>query len=701
MAQDSAVRFRRPLVLVLLAALWWGLAGLGPLPVAAAAGSATITGSLTRTSGAASTSTTVAVTTTDGAVVASVVTATDGSYSIGSLPAGTYRVRFTGASLVTQWYGGGEEISTGTVLSLADGESLIASAIVRVGGLINGTITQSDGSPLPNIQVTPLTLVDGVWKPAGATVRSHYSTGAYSVRLTTANAVKLRADTPKFSLWSGSAYSVNTSTAVQVHPEQSVPGVDFQYPATATVGGMVTNSEGGPLYANAHAYVRDHGEVVPIGSGSSSSKATGYTLTVPAGVPVTVRGTPQYSHFGETFVAAFLGDVATADAAAFLQLAASEGRYGNNVALQGGQFVRGAARDAAGVPVPDVTVTAFQGSAVVSRATTGEYGHYALPGMGYLSLGDITIRFTGEHIIEQWYAGAATQASARAVGTFHQANGIDAVVQYPEDRILESLTAPTVSGTATPGAWVHAIPGTWNKEPAEREFWWYCDGQFTHVGGQSYGVMDHQVGCQLSVREVALLPGYQSGAVFSSTVSVRPFGATAAPKISGSLAAGRTLSVSAGSWTFEPHDVTYQWVRDGFPISGATTPTYRLTTADVGRQLKVRLEATRWDISRPATSASAATAPVKAASALSLSTRVRVGQVRLNSRLTTPGTLRPSGVLRIMRGTTQVARFAVSASPKSVSYTHRGKRGWRIFTVAYSGSTIATPVSRRVRVFIR
>jgi len=65
----------------------------------------------------------------------------------------------------------------------------------------------------------------------------------------------------------------------------------------------------------------------------------------------------------------------------------------------------------------------------------------------------------------------------------------------------------------------------------------------------------------------------------------------AAPLVSGTPALGETLSASTGTWTPTGLSFTYQWLRGGAPIAGATAKTYTPTTADVGRQLSVRVTA--------------------------------------------------------------------------------------------------------------
>ena len=66
---------------------------------------------------------------------------------------------------------------------------------------------------------------------------------------------------------------------------------------------------------------------------------------------------------------------------------------------------------------------------------------------------------------------------------------------------------------------------------------------------------------------------------------------TVAPVITGNTWAGQTLSSTTGTWTASPTSYTYQWYRGASAISGATSSTYTLVTADIGDNITCQVVA--------------------------------------------------------------------------------------------------------------
>ena len=88
---------------------------------------------------------------------------------------------------------------------------------------------------------------------------------------------------------------------------------------------------------------------------------------------------------------------------------------------------------------------------------------------------------------------------------------------------------------------------------------------------------------------------------------------TVAPSISGSPVVGSTLTANNGTWAGSlPITYTYQWLKGGVNISGATAQTYVPVTGDIGGTITVTVTGT--NTSGNASATSAGVGPVTAAS---------------------------------------------------------------------------------------
>ena len=64
---------------------------------------------------------------------------------------------------------------------------------------------------------------------------------------------------------------------------------------------------------------------------------------------------------------------------------------------------------------------------------------------------------------------------------------------------------------------------------------------------------------------------------------------TTPAKITGERRWDHTLTASPGTWDPQPTSTTYQWLRDGRPINGANAATRKLTVADYGTVVSVKI----------------------------------------------------------------------------------------------------------------
>ena len=82
------------------------------------------------------------------------------------------------------------------------------------------------------------------------------------------------------------------------------------------------------------------------------------------------------------------------------------------------------------------------------------------------------------------------------------------------------------------------------------------------------------------------------------------------PSVSGTPTVGSALTAKAGSWSPSGVTLKYQWLRDGYIISGATKTSYTLTTADVGKAITISVTGSKSGFASR-TASSAPTALVK------------------------------------------------------------------------------------------
>ncbi|MGN0062719.1 MAG: hypothetical protein ACI379_00635 [Nocardioides sp.] len=104
-------------------------------------------------------------------------------------------------------------------------------------------------------------------------------------------------------------------------------------------------------------------------------------------------------------------------------------------------------------------------------------------------------------------------------------------------------------------------------------------------------------GKRISVRVTGSLSGYATVSRTSdrtAQVAAEPVEVVAGTvTVSGTARAGHTLTADPGTWTPAGTVLTYQWLRNGTVIKGATKATYKLGAKDRGKRISVRVTGTR------------------------------------------------------------------------------------------------------------
>ncbi|MBT0994906.1 carboxypeptidase regulatory-like domain-containing protein [Cellulomonas sp. DKR-3] len=238
-----------------------------------------------------------------------------------------------------------------------------------------------------------------------------------------------------------------------------------------------------------------------------------------------------------------------------------------------------------------------------------------------------------------------------------------------------TTSAPlTIAGTPATGRTLSASDGTVSPGDASTGYEWYVDGVPAGYG-PTFAVTTAHRATTVEVRAYYRATG-PAGGTRLAQASVRVPGlafTTVAPGVAGTAVVGKTLTAKVGVWTPTPTRTSYQWYRSGSPIAGATAATYRLTAADRGRLIKVRVTGSRAGYD----TASRTSAPTTAVKGVLTSVEPTVsGTPRVGATLTAKvGAWKPSGVTFAYRwfrdGVAISGATAKTYTPRSVDRGHR------------------------------
>jgi Subtilase family len=203
-----------------------------------------------------------------------------------------------------------------------------------------------------------------------------------------------------------------------------------------------------------------------------------------------------------------------------------------------------------------------------------------------------------------------------------------------------NTSVPTVSGVIQEGQTLDASPGTWSGQSVNAAYAWQrsADGStWTPIAGassQAYQLASADVGATVRVKVTGSNVVGSGAAVSAATGTI-----TAAPDVAASVTSvalggtardGQTLTATATTGGSAPVTKSYVWARstDGntwTAITGASSSSYTLGSADVGGTVKVTVSASN---SLGSGSASATSGTVLAAAPAATGTPMISGTVR-------------------------------------------------------------------------
>jgi bacillolysin len=213
---------------------------------------------------------------------------------------------------------------------------------------------------------------------------------------------------------------------------------------------------------------------------------------------------------------------------------------------------------------------------------------------GYLASRVDLTSFTGQLATPRFTV--STDSTDALIGWY-----IDDVQVYTcaDPEALANTAKPVASGTPQVGQTLTVAPGTWDAAGASFTYQWLSNGTpVAGATGTTFAVTPADLGAQLSARVTGTASGFLPGTADSNAlgpVTAAPLLTVVAgsPTISGKAVVGKKLTAHAGAWTPGDATLSYQWLRNGTPVAGATGSTYKMKNKDKGKKISVQVTGVR------------------------------------------------------------------------------------------------------------
>ncbi len=235
---------------------------------------------------------------------------------------------------------------------------------------------------------------------------------------------------------------------------------------------------------------------------------------------------------------------------------------------------------------------------------------------------------------------------------------------------------------------------------------WYRGSSEKPIPGAteaSYTPTAADIGTSIVAHVLATAPGFDPYSADLNSELVRPdeFEVTGSVVTAGNARVGSVLTVTAPTFAPTPEATSYEWLRNGKPIGGAGSSSYRLTAADAGSRITARVTARRLGYRDNTLTSAPSTVVTRTTPALSVTAKaLKKHRVSFVVTVRAAGVV-PTGSVRLLRNGRVIGsahklangsvRFAVAAQPK----------GRKTFVIAYDGDRGVNAGSVKVRVRIR
>ena len=489
----------------------------------------------------------------------------------------THLIRRAGARAITLLLA--LSLSVGVTLGAA-----VPASAEETSGSISGTVV-GQGDP-----VVPLTGAQVTAYPVGSTFASGFASttaGAFTLSNLPAGEYRLAvrqwmttawANVPTIAGFMPTLDELATLPIVQV-AAGSTTTTEVVLPRLASIAGTVTSGVDGSAVAGASVSVRDE-----------ASGRGGFATTDSAGAYV-IEGLAAGSY--RLSVNAYGGFVPF-ESSEPVVVNAGAAMTGVDAVITRGATISGVVTSSDGSSATGTPVSVHGADHsivnVTGVAADGTYTIDALPAGEYrLAFG--AMHDTPGEFIEEWYSDAADFDSATVITVAEGETlvGFNAEITPFADAIVPGTV--TIVGNATPGETLTVDTGVWTPALQSSRYEWLRDGEPVEgMSWQQYTVTEADLGSRISVRITGSAFGVRSATTTSEpTKVVKQRMTPGVPTIVGAPQVGGLLTVQTGDWTPDPVRFSYQWLRWGMPIEGATARKYTPTEQDAGTYLSVRV----------------------------------------------------------------------------------------------------------------
>jgi hypothetical protein len=370
----------------------------------------------------------------------------DGTYSISGLPAGTYKVQFSGSNYsggLEQWHAGASSFETATTVTLAAGQSVTGiNANLVKGATISGRITVPAGVDLNSVDVSVRSTGDEWYSAYGSVSQD----GSYTVRGLPAGSYKVQfagGNSGAVTQWHAAASSFDAATPITLTAGQDLSGINASLVKGASISGTITVPPGVDP-SRVHVEARDtNGNTA--GYSGISSEGTYSLRGFPAGSYKVL-----FSSYDTGLLQQWYSGASSFDAATPVVLAAGQEKTGIDASLVTGGSVSGRVTAPAGTNLSSIQATVYEAAGpnpnYVASSSVNADGTYTVGG---LNTGSYKVQFLGTNsaLLEQWYDGASTFGTATpvAVTTGQNHSGVDAALVKGASITGKVTSAPGVN----------------------------------------------------------------------------------------------------------------------------------------------------------------------------------------------------------------------------------------------------------------